>query len=588
MTLDQSLIFGLLVLAMIFFIWGKIRYDLVAFSALVIAVLAGLVSTDLAFSGFGHPAVVTVALVLVISRALQNSGVIDSLASPIASLSDRPLLFMMAITSLGAVLSAFMNNVGALALLMPLCLQMSPNPARILMPLSFGTILGGLATLIGTPPNIVVASYRAEVNGEPFGLFDFSPVGAAAAVAGLIFIWLVGRFLLPKSEDKSSKSDKFFEIKDYIVELEVKEGSPAIGHAFHKMEEDSGKDVLIVGLVRAGRRLLGNLRFVTLEPGDLLIVRTGPEALKSFMEQEGLQLATQDFVEDHLKDNDLITVEAVVAPGSKSDGRSPKSLFLRRRYNTNLLAVAREGQPFRERIAHLRLKAGDVVLLQGETENLPETMQELGLLPIGQREIDLMPERKVNFLPVILFAGAIVATATGAVPVHISFATALALMILSKQIGARQVYQAIDWPVIILLAAMIPIGNALQSTGGTTLIANSVADLADTVSPLILLTLIMVVTMTLSDMMNNAATAVVMAPIAATVAHQIGVHPDPFLMAVAVGASCAFLTPIGHQNNLLVMGPGGYKFGDYWRLGLPLEVVIVAITVPLIALVWPL
>ncbi|MGB0843749.1 MAG: SLC13 family permease [Alphaproteobacteria bacterium] len=587
MTFDQAAVFAILFLAMCMFIWGRIRYDLVAFGALMLATVLNLVPVKEAFSGLGNPAVITVAMVLIISKSIQDSGALSYLAKPLSGLMDKPLLFMAAIMLVGAVLSGFMNNVGALALLMPLALQAKISPGLILMPLSFGTILGGLTTLIGTPPNIVVAQYREELTGKSFGLFSFAPVGAVAAVVGCIFILVVGWRLIPKRKDGENEGTNLFQIDEYITEVLITEESEAAGKALYSLEKQIEGEIHIVGLIRNQSRMLGNLRLTKLMAGDLLLIRAHTDSINELVSLNGIELAAEDDdMAEILKSEDVAVVEAVVTPGSRAEGRTPRGLFMRARYALNLLAISRQGKAFVPRLQNIRFVAGDVVLVQGDRTVMSGSLRELGLLPLAKREIKLGSD--LSFLPLIIFGAAILLTAFGLLPVYISFALAVIAMIACKQIEPKRIYETIDWPIVVLLASMIPIGSALQSTGGTVLVANSVANLSNVLSPLLLLTLVLVVTMTLSDVMNNAATAVVMAPIAASVATQLGHNPDPFLMAVAVGASCAFLTPIGHQNNLLVMGPGGYKFGDYWRMGLPLEVIVVAITVPLIALVWPL
>ena len=587
LTVNQAIIFAIFGLAMISFVWGRIRYDVVALTALVAAVLLGVVQSSDAFIGFSQSAVITVAMVLIISRAIQDSGVIDRLAGPLESVSDRPLLFMAMLTGIAALLSGFMNNVGALALLMPVAISLSKRPSQILMPLSFGTILGGLTTLIGTPPNIIVSNYREQITGEPFGLFAFSPVGGVLAFVGLIFLLLVGWRLIPRKRKSPQGEAAHFEIKDYVTEILVPEDHALINEQIFRLESLSDGGIQVVGIIRGATKLFGNLRLRHIRKGDILMVQAGPNVLQDFLAAQKLELAGADeFIEEHMTSEHAALMEAVVLPGSRVEGRSPRSLYLRRKYGANLLAIAREGTPIQDRIGRVRLRAGDVLLLQGEPSTLPDTINDLGAVPLAQRALMLGQNQREDWAPLGLFAVAIAATALLGVPVAIAFAAAVVGMLLSGRIDPQKLYQSIDWPIIVLLGAMIPLGDALEKTGATALIADGVVSAAGSFGPLILLAIIMVVTMTLSDIMNNAATAVVMAPIAATVAHEIGSSQDAFLMAVALGASCAFLTPIGHQNNLLVMGPGGYRFGDYWRMGLPLEILIVLIGTPLIAFIW--
>lgn len=588
MTADQIIIFAILGLAMGFFLWGRWRYDVVAFTALIAAVVGGVVPSADAFAGFGHPAVVTVATVLVISRALQASGIIDHVADMVCRAARNETAQIGTLSSLGAVLSAFMNNVGALALLMPLALRMGGRPAALLMPLSFGSILGGLITLIGTPPNIIIATYRTEVAGEPFRLFDFAPVGLPVAVIGLLFVVTIGWRLIPRGRAGRKSAADLFEVRDYIAEAHVPEDSELIGQSVAELEHRSDDRSIVVGLIRGDTRMLHHLRQHVLRAGDRLLIRTDPEVLDKLASGNGLVLASEpELSDENLRSDEIGLIEAVVPPGARIEGRTAQSLHFRRRYGAALIALARQGQPVRERLASVRFQAGDVLMLQGEAEALADTVARMGCLPLAERGLSLGRPRQV-WLPIAIFAAAVLATAFGLMPVHISFSAAVVALILLNRVTPREAYETIDWSVIILLGAMIPLGGALQATGGTQLIAGGIVGLAGAVPTFLVLTVLLIVTMTLSDLMNNAATAIVMAPIGVAIAQHLGVNSDPFLMATAIGASCAFLTPIGHQNNVLVMGPGGYRFGDYWRMGLPLEALIVIVSVPLILLFWPL
>ena len=592
MSTDQATIFAILVALFVLFVWGRWRYDIVAFLALLAAVVAGVVPFAGAFRGFGHPATVTVALVLVMSRALMNSGAVDLIARHVRLSAKRLSLHIGALSSLGASLSAVMNNVGALALLMPVVIQAAAkakqSPAVVLMPLSFGTILGGLVTMIGTPPNIIIATFRDKTAGEPFGMFDFTPVGASVAIAGLVFIALAGWRLIPPLRRKKLSTQELFDLEDYVSEARVPEGSDAVGKTVHEIEELTRDiDAAVVGVIRKGRRGFGVARREPVEVGDLLVIEAGPENIGKFMTQLKLEVVgVAGSRANLLRADDVTLMEAVVPPRSRIERRSANAVRLRSRYGVNLIAVSRQGTPIRERLRTLVLEAGDVLLLQGDAERLPEVIAAIGCLPLAERRLQLGKGRQA-WLCAGLFAAAIAAAAAGLAPFPITLALAVVAVVLLKIVPPREIYESVDWPVILLLAAMIPVGEALETTGATGLIASAIVDLGAGVSPIVMLALLMVVTMTLSDIMNNAATAVVTAPVAVAIADQLGANPDAFLMTVAVAASCAFLTPIGHQNNMLIMGPGGYHFGDYWRMGLPLEALIVCVSIPMIVWVWP-
>ena len=590
MTTDQYLLFGLLFFVFVFLIWGRWRYDLVAFVALLLALLTGVVPKEQAFSGFGHPATIVIALVLVISRGLFNSGVIELLARYVIDSSRRLAGHISIMAGLAASLSAVMNNVAALALLMPLDLQAAKksgrSPSLSLMPLSFASILGGMITLIGTPPNIVIAEFRGTALGEPYKMFDFAPVGLACAVVGVAYVAFIGWRLLPAGRNSSDGSQDLFELADYIAEARVPEGSAIIGKRVRDLDELAEKaDVDIVGLIRRGRRLPGLARVAEIKADDVLVIEASPDSL-----EEALGILKLEYIgkgEGLLKEQDLILQEVVVQESSAIAGRSAISMKLLYRYRVALVGVSRQGRRFRENVRKLTLKPGDVLLLLGPDERLADVTTRLGLLPLADRGQRVIQREKV-WLAVGLFAVAITVASSGFVYLPIALGCVAATYVFFNIVPIREVYDSIEWPVIVLLGSMIPIGTALQDTGGTTLIAAGILNVSVGFSPAIVLLLLVVVTMTLSDVMNNTATAVIAAPIAVEIASRLGVSPDPFLMGVAVAASCAFLTPIGHKNNTLIMGPGGYRFGDYWRMGLPLEILIVAISVPTILIVWPL
>jgi di/tricarboxylate transporter len=590
MTPDQIILFSLLVFVFVFLIWGRWRYDLVAFVALLAALLTGVVPAQQAFSGFGHPATVIIALVLIISRGLSNSGVIELLARFFVDASRKLAAHIGIMSALAAVLSAFMNNVAALALLMPLDMQAASkakrSPALTLMPLSFASILGGMITLIGTPPNIIIAEFRNDALGESYKMFDFAPVGLACAAVGVAYVAFIGWRLLPAERRKEDPQKELFDISDYIAELKVPEGSPVIGKRVRELDEIANKsDVEILGLTREGKRMPGLARVVEIKAGDILVVEAHPESITEALGSMGLEYIGTG--EGLLKSEDLQLSEVVVPESSQLVGRSAISFRLLYRYRVALVGVSRGGKRFRDNVRKLAIKPGDVLLMLGAEERLADVTGRLALLPLadrGQRVI----QRDKAWLAVGVFSAAILTASFGIVYMPIALGSVVALMALFNIVPLREIYDSIEWPVIVLLGCMIPIGSALQSTGGTALIANGIVDLSAGFSPVAVLALLIIVTMTLSNVMNNTATAVIAAPIAVEIAARLGVSPDPFLMGVAVAASCAFLTPIGHKNNTLIMGPGGYRFGDYWRMGLPLEVLIVAVSIPMIMWVWPM
>ena len=590
MTGDQTILFTLLFGVFVFLIWGRWRYDLVAFVALLVALLTGVVPKAEAFSGFGHPATVIIALVLIVSRGLSNSGAIELLARYVIDASRKLGAHITIMSALAASLSAIMNNVAALALLMPLDLQAAKksgrSPSLSLMPLSFASILGGMITMIGTPPNIVVAEYRNDALGESFSMFDFAPVGLACAVVGVAYVALIGWRLLPAGRSGADAGKELFDLADYIAEVRVPDDSIVIGQRVRDLDELAAKsDIDIIGLTRQGRRFPGLARLTEIRAGDILVVEASPDSLDEAL--GALELEYVGKGQGILEDDELTLSEVVVQDTSKLAGRSAMSFRLLYRYRVALVGVSRQGKRFREQIRRLVVNPGDVLLLLGSEERLADVMGRLRLLPLADRGQRIVQRNKI-WIAVGAFAAAIVIASMGLVYLPIALGCVVALYVGLNIVPIRDVYDSIEWPIIVLLGSMIPIGSALQSTGGTALIADGIVSMSSGMSPVFVLTLLIAVTMTLSDVMNNTATAVIAAPLAVDIAGRLGVNPDPFLMGVAVAASCAFLTPIGHKNNTLIMGPGGYRFGDYWRMGLPLEILIVVVSVPVILVVWPL
>ncbi len=592
MSFDQGVVFFVLAAAMGLFVWGRWRYDVVAIVALLAVVYLGVVPPMAAFSGFGHPAVITVAAVLVVSRALQVSGVINHLARKLAPIRRTTFHQVAATSGLTAVLSAFMNNVGALALMLPVAIRNAHlagrSPSQLLMPLSFASLLGGLITLIGTPPNIVIATFREQYTGTPFQMFDFAPVGLAVATVGIVYITTIGWRLIPHHRRGEADQRHLFQLEAYITEARVPRESPLVGKQIRELERLCENEMTVMSIIRGDLRLLAPHGVERVTGEDILILEGDPAALEPLFAGAKLKRTGQrDVQTKELRSDDIRLVEAVLMPNSPIEGQSMRGLRMHDRFGINLLAIARQGQPPKTLLGNTPFRTGDVLLLQGERNTMTQALSALGCLPLADRGLRVPPRRPV-FLPIGVFALAILAAAIGVVPVQIAFVTAVAALILLGTLTLRDVYESIEWPIILLLGALIPIGEALQATGGTALIAGGILSLADDIPTWLMLALLMMVSMLLSDIIHNTPTAVLMAPIGAAVAQGLDLSIEPFLMAVAVGAASPYLTPIGHQSNTLVMGPGGYRFGDYARMGLPLEIIVIATATPMILWVWPL
>ncbi|QEE36218.1 SLC13 family permease [Octadecabacter sp. SW4] len=592
MTSDQIILFTLFGAVFGMLLWGRFRYDLVAFTALLIGVVLGVVPTKDAFSGFGHPATIIVALVLVVSAGLVRSGAVYLITRTLVD-STRSLGAHIAIMGgIGGVLSAFMNNVAALALLMPVDVQTARKAGRAaslsLMPLSFATILGGMVTLIGTPPNIIIAAIRQESLGAPFKMFDFAPVGAVTAVAGLLFVALVGWRLIPQ-KDGPDAGQALENVTDYIAELTVPDDSKHIGKRVNDLYDIAEKnDVAILGLIRDGKRRYGTARNIKIAAGDALVLEAAPEALDEFRAALSLNFAN-DKHEDLLKADGagLSVIEVVVTDQSRINGKTAQTVGLSWRQRTVLMGISRQGKAIRTNLRKTQIRAGDILLLLTPEDNTAEVTDWLGCLPLADRGLAVTADTKV-WLAIGLFGGAVALASFGLIYLPIALGLVVVAYVLAKIVPLSELYHHIEWPVVVLLGSMIPLGAALEASGGTELIAGWLVGLTAGMAPWMILTVLMVVTMTLSDVLNNTATTIVAAPVGIQMAQTLNVSPDPFLMAVAVAASCAFLTPIGHKNNTLILGPGGYRFGDYWRMGLPLEVLVVAVSIPAILVFWPL
>ena len=621
MSIEQGIVFAVLGITLAMFVWNRVRFDVVAMLALLAVAIAGLVPTEELFAGFGHPAVITVAAVLVISQGLVNGGVVDNIARLLGKIGHRPTLQVLTLTSVVALCSGFINNVGALALLMPVAIWMSReagrSPSMLLMPLAFGSLLGGTMTLIGTPPNIIIASYR---EGGTFGLFDFAPVGVAITLAGIAFITLVGWRLTPRREERSADS-KLFSVGEYLTELRLPKESVHAGSTLHSLLETAGDeaDVVVLALIRDEKLQAVPSTYQILREGDVLLIEADTSSLQVFLDKTRLELANQA-VEDEAADEnseeenisgasernsgesegaddndedasariakgELYLVEAVIAPESSLVGQTANRLKLRERNQLNIVAVARLGYRLKRRLGDIRFNAGDILLVQGFEDSLSGTLAELGCLPLAERGLRLGSSRNTAMASGI-FVASIAIIVTGLLSAPVALVAGAVAMVLVNLMSAAEAYKAIDWSVIVLLAAMIPVGQAMETTGGAALIASQMLVLGENLSVASVLVMVLVGTTLLSNVVNNAAAAIVVAPIALSLASELQVPSDAVLMAVAVGASCAFMTPIGHQSNALVMEPGGYEFGDYWRLGLPLTAIVTVVAVPVIMLVW--
>ena len=590
MTTDQIILFSLFGLVFGLLLWGKFRYDIVAFTALIAGVIMGVIPTKDAFSGFGHPATIIVALVLIVSAGLVRSGAVYLITRTLVNAGRSLGSHIIVMGAIGGVLSAFMNNVAALALLMPVDIQTARkadrSPGLSLMPLSFATILGGMVTLIGTPPNIIIAAIREESLGAPFRMFDFAPVGGVAAIAGLIFVALIGWRLIPIREQNHINPD---DLSEYIAELSVPKDNKSIGKRLSELDEDAeSADVAIIGLIRDGQRRYGQARNTTLTAGDSLLIEATPEALDEFRAALGLAVADAQR-EEKLKaaGEGVEIIEVVVTDQSRLIGRTAQGVGLSWRQSTVLMGISHRGKRITKQIRKTLIQSGDILLLLVPRDKSADVTHWLGCLPLAGRGLSVTADEKV-WLAIGFFITAVLAASFGLLYLPVALGLVVVAYVLSKIVPLSELYTHIEWPVVVLLGSMIPLGVALERSGGTQLISGWLVNLTTGMPAWAVLTVLMIVTMSLSDVLNNTATTIVAAPVGIQMAKSLDVSPDPFLMAVAVAASSAFLTPIGHKNNTLILNAGNYKFSDYWRCGLPLEIIIVAVSIPAILTFWPL
>lgn len=603
MTSEQVQLFAVFGVVLAMLLWGRYRHDLVAAGGLLLSVVLGLVPSDDAFSGFSNPAVVVVALVLIVSRAFENSGALALVTRGLVRESRSVGAHIAIVGGIGALLSGFVNNVAALALLMPLDMKAARAagrpPSLTLMPLAFATILGGMVTLIGTPPNILASGIRREKLGEPYQMFDFAPAGLVIALAGVAFVALMGRRLLVSRADPAPPSSR---VASFKAELDVPEESPAIGRTAFELDDDAERaDVLVLGMRRGGRSYYGRARRMELQQGDVLLVEGATDAIAEFIKLVGLNQAASEGdaaggpVDASIGENGekrkpppaLTIVEAVARTDSRLAGRSAIEIDLRRRFGVTLLGISRAGAFVEGAVRSRIIDPGDLLLLAGPGAANSSTLDQLGVIAVVEASVAPVSRMKIA-IAVGLFAAAVFAATAGFLSFTIAIAIAVAGYAATNLVPARQFYEQIEWPVVVMLACLLPIGTAFDRLGGTALVADAILFATQGQPAVVALVVLMVAVMTLSDVLNNVATMVIAGPVAIELALRLKVNPDTFLMGAAIAASCAFLTPIGHQNNTLVMGPGGYRFSDYWRMGLPLEMVVLAVGVPALLVFWPL
>ncbi|MBD8651733.1 MULTISPECIES: SLC13 family permease [Rhizobium/Agrobacterium group] len=588
MTTQQILAFSVIAVMMAVFIWDRFRYDVVACCALVVAVTVGIVPVDQAFSGFSDDIVIIVGSALVVSAGVARSGIVDMAIKkffPNLNTLHTQLALLMIVV---AVLSAFIKNIGALAIMMPVAFQFArksgASPSKYLMPMAFAALLGGLMTQIGTSPNIVVSRIRQELTGESFTMFDFTPMGAILAFVGITFL-LFFHWLVPSRTKQNDSLEEAVEITNYTSEVMITPLSTVLEKTVAELLKIGDGEVIANAVLRGPSRM-APFPDLILRENDVVLLEGPSKALDRMVSGGRLQLSGKPLMENGQAQADVISIEAIITQDSPLKGLSAKELALSYTRGVNLLAISRHGERLKQRLGTITLMAGDVIVLQGSRKNMPTVMQDFSLLPLAQREV-LLGTRRQAFIPLIILALAMGTTAVGLAPVPVAFFAAALGMVVFRAIPLTDFYKSVDGPILVMLAALIPVSDSLRTSGGSELIAGWLGQAAATLPAWGAIGLILVTAMAVTPFLNNAATVLVMGPIAASFATNLGFRPEPFLMAVAIGAGCDFLTPVGHQCNTLVFGPGGYKFSDYPRLGLPLSFLIIVVSVPALLYIWP-
>jgi di/tricarboxylate transporter len=589
--MEMILFFVVLGITLLLFFIDKWRYDVVALFCLLLMTVLGIIPTNEVYSGFQHPAVITVVAMLIVSKAIMKTGVMSKITSLIWKMSPKAVMHILLLSLFVAILSSFMNSVAALVLGIPIALSLAKrgkySPSLLMMPLAFASLIGGLNTLIGTPPNIIIATFREGHLGQAFKLFDFLPVGLVVTLLGIVFIALIGWRLLPlRAKNLDEEMSSF---NDYVTELLIPKDNPHIGKTLFSIKKDLGlSEWNVLSVFRNKSRIQTPDKRYHIRQGDILVVDASPEDIKMLISATSWVFEAQStrHSSEMLIDDDAVIQEVVVMPGSKMTGKNILQLLIRTHYSINVLGISRQGKMFRNRIVSIKIKAGDVLLLQGNKSSFQEFFEDMTCLPLESKGWTF-PINKQNPMPIAWFILTLFLVFSNLLPFHIAFMILVLILILFGHIQLNEVYSSLEGPVLVLLAAMIPVGMAMQSTGGASWLAQKLLILSNVLPVPVLLGVLMLITMLLSNILNNAATAILMAPIALELAYTLNLSPDPFLMGVAISASCAFLTPIGHQSNTLVMGPGGYGFNDYWRMGLPLSVIILLVSIPVLLWAWP-
>jgi di/tricarboxylate transporter len=591
MTQENILILAILAAAVILFVTEKLRVDLIAMMVLVTLALSGLVTIEEAFSGFASPAVITVWSVYIVSGALFRSGVADSLANFMLRLAGNNylrLLFIIMLTI--GIMSSFMNNIGAVAILLPAVVSVARKinvaPSKLLIPMAFTSLLGGKMTLIGTPPNILATSIMETYGGlEPFGFFDFTPMGVIVLAVGIIYFLLIGNRLLPDRTPGGDLSEAY-QIRDYMSEVRIGEKSSLIGKTLTESQLGKEYNLNVVQIQRREERLLVPSHDPLLMTGDILLVQGSSQNILKASEALGLN-AVHEWKVEELSLGSQEMIEVTLSPGSHMHGRTLKQSDFRGHYGLTVLAIQHHGESISANLADIPLGFGDALLIQGPTDRIAQLRRDKEFLIL---ETPPMETRRIKKAPlaIMILAAVLIAVSTRVVHVSTAMLIGAILMILTRVLDMDEAYDAIEWKSVFLIAGMLPMGIAMQNSGTALFLAEKIIELVGNWGTVAVLMGIFLMTALTTEVMSNAAATVLVTPIAIDAARNLGANPQTFVMAVVIAAATSFLMPIGHQANVLVFGPGGYKFGDYTKVGVWLNVIIFIVVLIFLPIIWPL
>lgn len=594
MTAEISLVLGILGVAIVLFSSERVRVDVVAMMVMLTLLFTGLISTNEAFSGFSNPAVITIWAIYVVSDALFRTGIADFIGQRIlrvAGKGEGRLIGVLMLTV--GTMSAFMNNIGATAVLLPAVVSIGRkvklSPSKLLIPLAFGSLLGGVTTLIGTPPNLLASNALAEAGYEPFALFDYTPMGLIIMLVGIAYFVLIGRHLLPdRAPPKSADLTADYRVRDYLAELRVQKNSPLIGKTIVGTELGEKYDLTIMGLVRGKATRLGVLPDRHVRPGDIFLVKGNLDNIFQVQSILKVTINSQTVVgEEDLTSAEAGLAEVVISQRADFVGKSLREIDFRRRYDLTVLAIRRNEAPISSSLTDIPLQFGDLLLVQGQQDRIDFLGEEGEFLVLGPVTMENRRTRKAPFALAIFLLMIGLVTLGG---VHISAAAVLGavLMVLSGALSQDEAYSAIQWKSVFLIAGMLPMGIAMENSGAAQFLADLIIRWLEGFGPAGVMVGLFILTTIITEFMSNAAAAVLVAPIAISSAVSLGVDPRAFVMGVGIAASNSFMFPIGHQASILVYGPGGYRFFDYTRVGLPLTILVWVLMIIFLPFFWPL